>query len=54
MGADQFDEIYDKEKKHMSSFFNWYYFVISIGSLLSVTIFVYIQVWNDLHAKLVN
>lgn len=44
MGADQFDEIYDKEKKHMSSFFNWYYFVISIGSLLSVTIFVYIQV----------
>ncbi|KAG0613192.1 hypothetical protein M758_6G084100 [Ceratodon purpureus] len=43
MGADQFDESYEKEKKHMSSFFNWYYFIISIGSLLSVTVFVYIQ-----------
>jgi peptide/histidine transporter 3/4 len=44
MGADQFDESHAKEKKHMSSFFNWYYFIISIGSLLSVTVFVYIQV----------
>lgn len=43
MGADQFDESHAKEKKHMSSFFNWYYFIISIGSLLSVTVFVYIQ-----------
>lgn len=43
MGADQFDESHEKEKKHMSSFFNWYYFIISIGSLLSVTVFVYIQ-----------
>ena len=44
LGADQFDESYEKERKHMSSFFNWYYFIISIGSLLSVTVFVYIQV----------
>lgn len=44
MGADQFDESHENERKHMSSFFNWYYFIISIGSLLSVTVFVYIQV----------
>jgi peptide/histidine transporter 3/4 len=27
----------------MPSFFNWFYFIISIGSLISVTVFVYIQ-----------
>ena len=42
-GADQFDEHDAKEWKHMPSFFNWFYFIISIGSLVSVTVFVYIQ-----------
>ncbi|KAI5061812.1 hypothetical protein GOP47_0022351 [Adiantum capillus-veneris] len=42
-GADQFDEHDNKERKHMPSFFNWFYFIISIGSLISVTVFVYIQ-----------
>jgi peptide/histidine transporter 3/4 len=44
LGADQFDESDPNERKHMSNFFNWFYFIISIGSLLSVTVFVYIQV----------
>jgi peptide/histidine transporter 3/4 len=43
LGADQFDESDRNERKHMSNFFNWFYFIISIGSLLSVTVFVYIQ-----------
>lgn len=43
LGADQFDEGDPNERKHMSHFFNWFYFIISIGSLLSVTLFVYIQ-----------
>lgn len=42
-GADQFDEHDAKEWKYMPSFFNWFYFIISIGSLISVTVFVYIQ-----------
>eukprot|EP00250_Pteridium_aquilinum_P015184 c22431_g1_i3 orf=782-2200(+) len=42
-GADQFDEHDSKEWKYMSSFFNWFYLIISIGSLISVTVFVYIQ-----------
>uniref|UniRef100_A0A7I4F350 Uncharacterized protein n=1 Tax=Physcomitrium patens TaxID=3218 RepID=A0A7I4F350_PHYPA len=43
LGADQFDEGDPNERKQMSHFFNWFYFIISIGSLLSVTLFVYIQ-----------
>ncbi|CAM6039344.1 unnamed protein product [Sphagnum compactum] len=43
LGADQFDESDANERKHMSSFFNWFYFIISIGSLISITVFVYIQ-----------
>ncbi|KAH7280527.1 hypothetical protein KP509_36G001000 [Ceratopteris richardii] len=42
-GADQFDEQDPREWKYMPSFFNWFYFIISIGSLISVTVFVYIQ-----------
>jgi peptide/histidine transporter 3/4 len=44
LGADQFDDSDPNERKHMSNFFNWFYFIISIGSLLSVTVFIYIQV----------
>ncbi|CAM6096456.1 unnamed protein product [Calypogeia fissa] len=43
IGADQFDETEPKEKKQLSHFFNWYYFCVSIGSLLSVTVIVYLE-----------
>ncbi|XP_057816580.2 protein NRT1/ PTR FAMILY 8.1 isoform X2 [Cryptomeria japonica] len=42
-GADQFDETDDVEKKKKSSFFNWYYFSINIGALLSSSVLVWIQ-----------
>ncbi|KAJ7534372.1 hypothetical protein O6H91_13G091300 [Diphasiastrum complanatum] len=38
-----FDENDPKEKQQMSHFFNWFYFVISVGSLCSVTVIVYLQ-----------
>ena len=44
LGVDQFDEGDPNEQKHMSHFFNRFYSIISIGSLFSVTKFVYIQV----------
>ncbi|XP_047945672.1 protein NRT1/ PTR FAMILY 6.3-like [Salvia hispanica] len=42
-GSDQFDESDPKEKKQMIKFFNWFFFFISIGALLAVTVLVYIQ-----------
>ncbi|KAK4747439.1 hypothetical protein SAY87_014025 [Trapa incisa] len=42
-GSDQFDEMDKKERSHMTSFFNWFFFFISIGSLVAVTVLVYIQ-----------
>eukprot|EP00253_Pinus_taeda_P011142 PITA_11142 len=42
-GADQFEEDYPIEKKHKSSFFNYWNCGISIGSLIGVTGLVYIQ-----------
>ncbi|KAI3471466.1 hypothetical protein Pfo_031069 [Paulownia fortunei] len=42
-GTDQFDQKDDKEKAQMAYFFNRFYFFISIGTLLAVTVFVYIQ-----------
>ncbi|XP_074327839.1 protein NRT1/ PTR FAMILY 6.3-like [Apium graveolens] len=42
-GSDQFDDTNKDEKKIMISFFNWFFFFISIGSLLAVSVFVYIQ-----------
>ncbi|GLT32851.1 hypothetical protein SLA2020_074860 [Shorea laevis] len=42
-GADQFDGQHVKERIAKSSFFNWWYFGISIGSLLSILIIVYIE-----------
>eukprot|EP01018_Ginkgo_biloba_P013802 Gb_25158 [translate_table: standard] len=42
-GTDQFDENAPKEKVQMIYFFNWFFFCISIGSLLAVTVLVYIQ-----------
>ncbi|GLJ39274.1 hypothetical protein SUGI_0801510 [Cryptomeria japonica] len=42
-GADQFDDEDPKEKKHKSSFFNWWYFGICLGTLAGVTVLLYIQ-----------
>eukprot|EP00253_Pinus_taeda_P005542 PITA_05542 len=42
-GSDQFDENDDKERSQMDYFFNRFFFCISLGSLLAVTVLVYIQ-----------
>ncbi|XP_017981767.1 PREDICTED: protein NRT1/ PTR FAMILY 5.10 isoform X1 [Theobroma cacao] len=42
-GADQFDGNDPKESIARSSFFNWWYFTLSTGVLLSLVIIVYIQ-----------
>lgn len=42
-GADQFDENDEKERRQMNHFFNRFFFCISIGSLLAVTVLVYVQ-----------
>ncbi|XP_019434403.1 PREDICTED: protein NRT1/ PTR FAMILY 6.3-like [Lupinus angustifolius] len=42
-GSDQFDDSDKGEKQHMTKFFNWFFFFISIGSLAAVTVLVYIQ-----------
>ncbi|XP_043709087.1 protein NRT1/ PTR FAMILY 6.2-like [Telopea speciosissima] len=42
-GTDQFDENDKKEKSKMDYFFSRFYFVISLGSLLSVTVGIYVQ-----------
>ncbi|XP_071719885.1 protein NRT1/ PTR FAMILY 8.1-like [Rutidosis leptorrhynchoides] len=42
-GADQFDDSDEVEKKHKSSFFNWFYFSINIGALLASSLLVWIQ-----------
>ncbi|XWS24769.1 hypothetical protein CRYUN_Cryun27aG0012800 [Craigia yunnanensis] len=42
-GADQFDGNDPKESIAKSSFFNWWYFTLSTGVLLSLLIVVYIQ-----------
>ncbi|CAM6117944.1 unnamed protein product [Calypogeia fissa] len=42
-GADQFDHNDPLERKHMAYFFNWFFFFISMGALVAVTLLVYIQ-----------
>ncbi|KDP32393.1 hypothetical protein JCGZ_13318 [Jatropha curcas] len=42
-GTDQFDEKDEKEKSQMTYFFHRFFFFISIGTLLAVTVLVYIQ-----------
>ncbi|XP_074365561.1 protein NRT1/ PTR FAMILY 6.4 [Apium graveolens] len=42
-GSDQFDASNPKEQKAMVYFFNRFYFCISLGSLFSVTVLVYLQ-----------
>jgi peptide/histidine transporter 3/4 len=42
MGADQFDDRYSKDRKEKESFFNWFYWSINLGSLISYTVVAYI------------
>ncbi|XP_062201007.1 protein NRT1/ PTR FAMILY 8.3-like [Phragmites australis] len=42
-GADQFDGADPVERVAKGSFFNWYYFSMNIGSLLSGTVLVWVQ-----------
>lgn len=42
-GTDQFDEKDEKEKAQMAYFFNRFFFFISIGTLMAVTVLVYLQ-----------
>ncbi|KAL6658999.1 hypothetical protein ACP70R_003039 [Stipagrostis hirtigluma subsp. patula] len=42
-GSDQFDETDAGERNQMMRFFNWFFFFISLGSLLAVTVLVYVQ-----------
>lgn len=42
-GADQFDDTDLKERVKKGSFFNWYYFSIYLGILISSTFLVWIQ-----------
>lgn len=42
-GTDQFDEKDKKEKAQMNAFFSRFFFVISTGTLMAVTVLVYIQ-----------
>ncbi|KAL2621052.1 hypothetical protein R1flu_001257 [Riccia fluitans] len=42
-GADQFDDTHDKERARKTSFFNWFYFSINVGALISASALVYIQ-----------
>ncbi|KAJ8493892.1 hypothetical protein OPV22_015613 [Ensete ventricosum] len=44
-GADQFDESDESEKKRKSSFFNWFYFSINVGSLVASTVIVWVQTY---------
>ena len=42
-GADQFDGRNQEESKAKSSFFNWWYFGVSFGTVISYTVLSYIQ-----------
>nr|XP_043607675.1 protein NRT1/ PTR FAMILY 8.3-like [Erigeron canadensis] len=42
-GADQFDDTDSKERVSKGSFFNWFYFSINIGALISSSLIVWIQ-----------
>ncbi|KAK6782241.1 hypothetical protein RDI58_020037 [Solanum bulbocastanum] len=41
--TDQFDETDEKEKTQLTLFFNWFFFFITLGTLLAVTVLVFIR-----------
>ncbi|KAG9440739.1 hypothetical protein H6P81_020904 [Aristolochia fimbriata] len=43
LGADQFDKDDPKEASHLSSFFNWFLFSLSLGAIIGVTFVVWIS-----------
>nr|GMD97244.1 protein NRT1/ PTR FAMILY 6.3-like [Ipomoea batatas] len=43
LGTDQFDDSDKRERGQMVKFFSWFIFFINVGSLLAVTMLVYIQ-----------
>ncbi|CAO2183834.1 unnamed protein product [Urochloa humidicola] len=43
LGADQFDAAEPAERVNKGSFFNWFFFSINLGSLLSSTVLVWVQ-----------
>ncbi|TKW14748.1 hypothetical protein SEVIR_5G186500v4 [Setaria viridis] len=43
LGADQFDGADPAERVNKGSFFNWFFFSINLGSLLSSTVLVWVQ-----------
>lgn len=42
-GADQFDDTNPTERKKKASFFNWFYFSINVGALVSSSFIVWVQ-----------
>ncbi|KAL6616563.1 hypothetical protein ACP70R_038833 [Stipagrostis hirtigluma subsp. patula] len=42
-GADQFDESDEEERGRQSSYFNWFYLSINVGSLVGGTVLVWVQ-----------
>ncbi|GLJ39658.1 hypothetical protein SUGI_0810770 [Cryptomeria japonica] len=42
-GADQFDDTNPTERKKKGSFFNWFYFSVNVGALVSSSILVWVQ-----------
>ena len=42
-GADQFNDADPQDRREKESFFNYFYLAINVGSLIAVTVIVYIQ-----------
>ncbi|KAB1205930.1 Protein NRT1/ PTR FAMILY 8.3 [Morella rubra] len=42
-GADQFDDTDSRERVKKGSFFNWFYFSVNIGALISSSVLVWVQ-----------
>lgn len=42
LGADQFDERYEKDRTEKASFFNWFYWSVNLGAMISYTLITYI------------
>lgn len=42
LGADQFDERFEQDRKEKASFFNWFYWSINLGAIISYTLITYI------------